>query len=95
MNWHRDYVDSGCAVARGVGLRCLALEARIQFRACPYAIGGGQSGTGTDFSLSTSGFSVSFISPSVHRRCIILAIDNAVNTWKKSGRQQPRIDKIG
>jgi len=87
-------VDSGCGVAGAVGLRCLALRARVQFGACPYAIDGGQSGTGTDFSPSTSRFSVSFISPSMHRRCIILAIDNAGNTCQKSGSPQPRLDKI-
>ena len=53
MSWQCDYVDSGCVVARAVGLRCFALEARVPFGAILYAIGGGQSCTGTDFSPST------------------------------------------
>ena len=64
-------MDTGCGVAGAVGLRCPALGTRVQFGACPCAVRGGQSGTGTDFSLSTSGFSVSFVSPSIQRRCII------------------------
>jgi len=80
-------VDSGSGVAGAVGLRCLALGARVQFGACSHAIGGGQSGTGTDFSPSTSRSPVSFISPSMHRRCIILAIDTAGNTYLPKIRQ--------
>lgn len=52
------------ALARAVSRWLLTEEARIQFRASPWGIYGGQSGTGTSFSLSQ--FSQSIILQMFH-----------------------------
>ena len=54
----------GRAMARAVSRRPLTAEARVRSRVSPCAICGGQSGTGTGFSLSTSVFPCQFHSTS-------------------------------
>jgi len=44
----------GNIMAQTVSRRLLAAEAWVRFQVSPYGICGGQSGTGTDFYLSTS-----------------------------------------
>jgi hypothetical protein len=47
-------------MAQAVSRRPLTAEARFRSRLCPYGICGGQSGTGTGFSPSTSVFPCNF-----------------------------------
>jgi hypothetical protein len=54
IKWH------GRAIAQAVSRRPFAAEARVQSRVGPCAICGGQSGTGTGFSPSTSVFPCQF-----------------------------------
>jgi hypothetical protein len=51
-------------MAQAVSRRPLTAEARVRYRASPCGICGGQSGTGTGFSPSTSGFPCQFHSTS-------------------------------
>jgi hypothetical protein len=54
---------SGRAMAQVVSRRPLTAEARVQARVNPCGICGGQSGTGTDFSPSSSVFPCQYIIP--------------------------------
>jgi hypothetical protein len=58
-------VQSGRAMAQVVSRRPFAAEARVRARVNPCGICGGQSGTGTGFSTSSSVFPLSI---SFHRR---------------------------
>jgi hypothetical protein len=52
--------DIGRAMSQAVSRRPLTAEARVRCRVGPCGICGGQSGTGTGFSLSTSDFPCQF-----------------------------------
>jgi hypothetical protein len=68
-------------MAQAVGCGILTMEATVQFQASPCGMCGGQSGTGTDLSPSTSISLVSIMHPmffthslTLHRHHIILAV---------------------
>jgi hypothetical protein len=56
----------GRAMTQVVSRRTLTAETRVRSRVSPCGICGGQSGTGTGFSLSTSVYPVNFIPPVLH-----------------------------
>lgn len=60
------------AVAQGVSLRRLTMEARVHSQVTLYEICSGQGGIGTGFSPNTSGFPVSTIPPMLHIRLRLL-----------------------
>jgi hypothetical protein len=68
--WHRSFRNlikklGGRAMAQAVSHRLLTAEARVRIPVNPCGICGGQSGSGTGFSLSSSVFSYQYI---FHRR---------------------------
>jgi hypothetical protein len=58
----------GRAMAQALSHRPLTAEARVRSRVSPCGICGGQSGTGTGFSPSTSGFPCQFHRCSIRRK---------------------------
>jgi hypothetical protein len=60
-------LSMGRAMAQVVSRRPLTAEARVRARLNPCGICGGQSGTGTRFSPSSSVFPVSIIPPSLYK----------------------------
>jgi hypothetical protein len=54
--------ERGCAMAQPASRRLLTAEDRVRSRVSPCGICGGQCGTGTGFSLSTSVFPCHFYS---------------------------------
>jgi hypothetical protein len=54
-------------MAQAVSRRPLTAEARVRTRVNPYGICGGQNGTGTGFSLSSSVFPVNIIPTSLFK----------------------------
>jgi hypothetical protein len=60
-------VLDGRAMAEAVSRRPLSAEARVRALVSPYGICGGQSGTGTGFSSSSSVSPVNIITPSLSK----------------------------
>jgi hypothetical protein len=62
MLQYRNGTPNGRAMAQAVSRRPLTAETRVRSRVGPCGICGGQSGTGTGFSASTSAFPCQFYS---------------------------------
>jgi hypothetical protein len=60
---HTNYCMLGCAMAQVVSRQPLTAEARVRVRVNPRGICGGQSGTGTGFSLISLVFPYQYIIP--------------------------------